>query len=176
MKNAIQEYWETKTKDEVKFLQSPFTVDISFEHKLFMYTYVIGKELKQIDRSHGGSLNHRVGGLMHVTVQTCYAFQYITMHLSGYMNPPTEPDFLALKHGMGYLVNHPHETIVHSRKKIHKTDESPHQCYFKAGYAEIIKIGNTLTSFTYIVMQIMPEISLIDVKSHSQFISSMVPA
>ena len=50
MKNAIQEYWETKTKDEVKFLQSPFTVDISFEHKLFMYTYVIGKELKQIDR------------------------------------------------------------------------------------------------------------------------------
>ena len=148
----------------------------SFENKLFVNTHLIGEDMKQIEKSHVGSLNQWAGGLMHITVQTHYDLQYLTMHLSGYMNPPTEPDFLALKHGMEYLMNHPHETIVHSRKKIHKTDESPHQCYFKAGYAEIIKIGNTLTSFTHIVMQIMPEISLIDVKSHPQFISSMLPA
>ena len=71
-------------------------------------------------------------------------------------------------------MNHPHETIMYSRKKIHKTDESPHQCYFKAGDAEIRKIRNTLNSFTHIVMQIIPDISLTDTHSHPQFVSSMV--
>ena len=61
------------------------------------------------------------------------------MHLSGYMNPPTEPAFFALKHGMEYTIHHPHETIMYSRKKIYKTHEIPHQCFSKAGDAEINK-------------------------------------
>ena len=134
-----------------------------------MSTPLIGEDLKQIDKSHGGSLNHWVGVLMYITVQTRYDLQYLIMRLNGYMNAPTEPVFLAIKHDMKYLVHHPHEPIMYSRSKIYKTYESPHQCYFKAGYLDIRK-KNTLTSFTYIVMQIMPEIYLAGVQSHPQFI------
>ena len=76
-------------KDEVKFQQSPFTIDTSFEHNLFMTKPIIGEDMKQIDKSHGGSLNHWVGGLMHITVQIRYDIKYLTMRLSGYMNIPT---------------------------------------------------------------------------------------
>ena len=84
-------------------------------------------------------LNHWVGGIIHNTVQNCYAFQYITMCLSGYINSPTVPDFLDLKHGMEYLMNHPHGPIMYSINKIYKTQKSPHQCFFKSGDAEIKK-------------------------------------
>ena len=49
---------------------------------------------------------------MHTTVQTHYDLQYLTMRLSGYMNAPTEPAFIALKHVMEYHMHHPHEIIV----------------------------------------------------------------
>ena len=137
MKDIIQEYWGTKIKDEVKFQKSTFPTDTSFEQTLFMSTPLIVSELKQIEKTHGGSLNHWFGGLMNITVQTCYDLQYLTIQLSGYMNASTEPAFLALKHGMEYLMHHPHEPIMHPRKKIHRTEESPHQCYFKAGDVEI---------------------------------------
>ena len=42
MKNMIQEYWATKTKDEVKFQQSQFTVDTSFENIIFVDTPLVG--------------------------------------------------------------------------------------------------------------------------------------
>ena len=64
IKNIIQEYWVTKTKYEVKLQKSPFPVDASFEHTLFVGTLIIGEELKEIDKSHVGSLNHWVGGLV----------------------------------------------------------------------------------------------------------------
>ena len=128
-----------KTKDEVKFQQSPFQVDTPLEHAFFVDTPLIVEELKQIYKLHCGSLNHWVGGLVHITIQTCYDFQYLTMRLSGYMNAPTEPSFLDLKHGMEYLMHHLHESIVYSRNKTHITDKIPHQCYFKSGYAEIRK-------------------------------------
>ena len=95
--------------------------------------------MNQIEKSHGGSLNNWVGGLMHITVQTHYDLQYITMRLSGHMNEPTEPAFLALKHSLEYLMHHPQEPIMYSRRKIHRTEEIPHQCYFKAGDAETRK-------------------------------------
>ena len=63
---------------------------------------------------------------MHITVQTCCDVQYITMRLSGYMNAPTEPAFLAIKHGMEHIMHHPHEPIIYSRNKIHRTEEIPH--------------------------------------------------
>ena len=63
----------------------------------------------QIEKSHGGSINHWVGGLMYITFQTRYNLQYLTIRLSRYMNVPTEPDFLDIKHGMEYLMHHPHE-------------------------------------------------------------------
>ena len=104
-----------------------------------MDTTLIGEDLKQIDKLSGGSLNHWVGGLMHITVQTSYDLQYLTICLSVYMNTPTEPTFLALVHGMEYLMHHPHEPIMYSRKKIHRTDEIPCCCYFKVGDAKIRK-------------------------------------
>ena len=104
-----------------------------------MATSRIVAELKQIYKLHVGSLNNWVGELMHTTVQTCYDIQYLTMHLSGYMNEPTEPDFLDLKHGMEYLMHHPNEPIMYSRKKIDRTEESPHPYYFKIGDTEISK-------------------------------------
>ena len=58
MKIIIQEYWGTKTNDELKFQQSPFPVDTSFENELFVDTPIIGEELKQIKKSLGVSLNH----------------------------------------------------------------------------------------------------------------------
>ena len=112
MKNIIQEYWGTKTKDEVKFHKSSFPVDIYFEKTLFMAKPLIGEDLKQIDKSHGGSLNHWVGGLMHITVQNHYDLQYLTICLSGYMNATTEPYLISLKHSMEYLMHNPHESII----------------------------------------------------------------
>ena len=76
---------------------------------------------------------------MHTTVQNLHDLQYTPMRLSGYMNEPTEPGLLDPKHGMKYLMHHPHEPIMYSRKKIHRTEEIPHQCYFKSGDAEIRK-------------------------------------
>ena len=46
MKNIIQEYWGTKTKDKVKLYQSTFLRYNSFEQTLFMATHLIGAELK----------------------------------------------------------------------------------------------------------------------------------
>ena len=54
-----------------------------------MDTPIIVEELKQIEKSHGGSLNHWVGGLIHITVQNCYDLKYLTIRLSGYMNEST---------------------------------------------------------------------------------------
>ena len=42
MKMSFNNKWGTKTKDGVKFRQSPFPVDTSFEHKIFMDKPLIG--------------------------------------------------------------------------------------------------------------------------------------
>ena len=55
------------------------------------------------------------------------------------MNYPTEPAFLYLKHGMEYIMHHPHKPIMYSRNRIYKTHEIPHKCFFKSGDAEINK-------------------------------------
>ena len=57
------------------------------------------------------------------------------------MNSPTEPAFLDLINGMKYLIHHPHEPIMYSGNKILITNESPHQCFFKTGDAEIKNPG-----------------------------------
>ena len=56
-----------------------------------MSTSLIVDKLKQVEKYHGGSINHWVGGLIHITVQTRYDPQYLTMHLTFYMKAPTEP-------------------------------------------------------------------------------------
>ena len=76
---------------------------------------------------------------MHITVQTRYDIQYLTMSLIGYINAPTEPAFIALKNGMEYIMHHPHESIMWSINKIRRTEESTHQWYLKSGDAEIRK-------------------------------------
>ena len=78
----------TKTRYEVKYQQSPFPVDTSFENTLLVDTTLIGEDMKQIENSHGVSLNNWFGGLIHITVQTCYDIQHLTMQLSGNMNAP----------------------------------------------------------------------------------------
>ena len=50
---------------------------------------------------------------MHITVQSRYDIQQLTMCLSVYINAPTEPEFIALINGMGYLIHHPHEPIMY---------------------------------------------------------------
>ena len=50
---------------------------------------LIGEDLKQIEKYHGGYLNHWVGGIIYITVQTRYDLQYSTMRFSGYINAPT---------------------------------------------------------------------------------------
>ena len=77
-----------------------------------MDTPLIREELKQIDKSYGIFLNNWVGGIIYTTVQTCYDLQYLTVYLSGYVKYTTEPYFLALKHGMEYLMHHPHYPIM----------------------------------------------------------------
>ena len=54
------------------------------------------------------------------------------MLLIGYINDPTEPEFLALGHGMEYIMNHTHEPIIYARKNISKTNERSIECFFKA--------------------------------------------
>ena len=61
------------------------------------------------------------------------------MCLSGFMNSPTEPAFLALIHGMKYIMNHLNEPIMYSRENNFKVNEIPHQCFFKIGSAETTK-------------------------------------
>ena len=58
-----------------------------------MDTPLIGEE-EEIENSHGGYLNQWVGGQMHITVQTSYGLQYLTMYLCVYMNDPTVTVFL----------------------------------------------------------------------------------
>ena len=42
------------------------------------------------------------------------------MSISVYMNAPIDPELLALRHGMKYIMHHPHEPIIYSKKKISK--------------------------------------------------------
>ena len=84
------------------------------------------------------------------------------MRLIGYMNAPTEPDLLALKHGMGYLMHHPHEPIMYAKIKRIKLIGAHTNATSKQGMNKSIKIRNIPTSFTLIVMQIMEEIYLAD--------------
>ena len=63
------------------------------------------------------------------------------MRLSGYMNDPTEPEFISLKHGTEYLMHHPDEPTMYSLKKNFKLNYTPHQFFFKAGSTEIKKSG-----------------------------------
>ena len=62
------------------------------------------------------------------------------MLLSGYMNTPTEPAFLALCHDMEYLMHHPHESIMYSGNKVFEVNDIPLRCFFKPGKAEINQI------------------------------------
>ena len=55
---------------------------------------------------------------MHITFQTCYDLQYYTMLLNGFLDAPTEPASIYLKHGMKYLMHHPHEPIMYPGNKI----------------------------------------------------------
>ena len=62
---------------------------------------------------------------MHITVQTRYHLQYPTMRLGGYMDSLTEPAFTSLKNDMEYLMHHPEESIMYSKKKVAKIMKAP---------------------------------------------------
>ena len=107
---------------------------------------LIGEELEQIKKSHGVSLSHWIGGLVHITVQIIYDIQYLTIHFSGYINAPTEPAFLCIGRSMEYFMQHLHEPIIYSRNKNFKTNKIPHQCFFKTGDVEFNK-NNEYSNF-----------------------------
>ena len=75
-----------------------------------------------MEKYYGGSTNYWVGGLMKFTVQTWYDPQYLTMRLIAYIYAPTEPEFLYLIHGMGYIAHHQHTPIMYSRNNIFKNN------------------------------------------------------
>ena len=74
---------------------------------------------------------------MHLTVQTHYDIQCLTIELGVYMNPPTEPLFISLRHGMEYLMHHTREPIIYSRKNIFILNDIQLQCFFRLGNADI---------------------------------------
>ena len=51
------------------------------------------------------------------------------------MVSPIEYEFLSLKHVMEYIIHHPHQPIMYSRKKIIKLNYIPHQRIFKSDSA-----------------------------------------
>ena len=53
------------------------------------------------------------------------------MRFSGYVNAPAEPELFSLRHSMEYFMHHPNEPILCLLKKIFRTNEIPHQCFFK---------------------------------------------
>ena len=101
-----------------------------------MATPLIRDDLNKL-RYHGRSLSHWVDGLTHITVQTLYGIQYLTMRLSGYINAPTDPEFISLRHGKYYLMHHQHEPFMHLRKKIFQINEIALQFFLKSCSAEI---------------------------------------
>ena len=141
-----------------------------------MDTSTIGEDLKQIEKSHGVSLNHWIGGIMHITIQTHYYLQYLTMRIIWYMNAPTENSLLALRNGLEYLMHHPREPIMYSRKKLSKPMKFHINVSSNQGMRKSTKIGNATTSSINIVMRIMLEIHIADALSHQHFTSSMMPS
>ena len=127
-----------------------------------MATPLIGEEVRQIDKSRGGLINHWVGVLIHINIQTLYNLQYLTINISGYMNAPKEPDPLALKQGREFIMNHPHERIIYSGNKYTTLMKSPTNVSSKQGIHKSTEICNTPTSSIHIVMNILPEIYLKD--------------
>ena len=68
---------------------------------LFPATHlVVANNIKSIEDKQGIYLNHLVGSLIHVTVQTIYDMNYMLMCLSGYMNILSVPVFRSLRHSM----------------------------------------------------------------------------
>ena len=110
---------------------------------------------KKTEKSHGGSLNHWIGGIMNITVKTCYDLQYLTMRPSACMNAQTEPDFIAPKHGMEHLIQHPYEPIRYSGNKTTNVIKFPSYVTSKQEIQKSTKTMNITTSFTHILMQIM---------------------
>ena len=49
------------------------------------------------------------------------------MRISGYINDPTEPELLALRLDIEYLMHHPHEPIMYSIRKTLKLYDGPYQ-------------------------------------------------
>lgn len=117
-KNVIDEYWKDKVVKNIKFQSAPFPTDPKFERTLFEAIPLVGDKLKQVEKQHGGSLNHWVGGLMHIGVQTRYDLAYTCMRLSGYMCAPSIPAFQALHQTMEYLFHHPHLPIMYPNKPL----------------------------------------------------------
>ena len=65
------------------------------------------------------------------------------------MNTPTEPELLSIRHGMEYLMHHPHKNIMYPKKKMFKTNDIPHQCFLKGDNSEINK-NNEYSNFIHI--------------------------
>ena len=143
---------------------------------LFIDTLFIVEEQKQIEKSHEGSLNHWVGCLVHITVQTWYDPKYL---------PCVSVYIWMSQNNMIFLISDMTCNItctIHmnlsctQERNFSKQMKSHINVSSKQEMHKSTKIMNTPTFSIHIVMQIIPEINLIYAQSHQQFISPMVPS
>eukprot|EP00957_Ditylum_brightwellii_P093333 7107357-Ditylum_brightwellii.AAC.1 len=92
----------------------------AFEHEFFIEPPLTGKDLKDIETRHGGSLYKWASTLQYVVHITCTDLGYATVRLSGYMTVPNKPIFDALHQCMTCLYHHPHKPIIYPRKTFNK--------------------------------------------------------
>ena len=97
---------------------------------------------------------------MHITVQTRYDLQYITMRLCGYLNYLIEPSFLALSLDMEYIMYHLHEPMMYSKDEIFLKTRAHFNVYSRQVMQKPTKHKNSSTSYTHNVMHIMHDISV----------------
>ena len=138
---------------------------------IFMGTPLIGELLKQLERTNGGWLNHWVGGLLYIAVQTWNDLKYITMRLSGYTKAVTEQESLALHNGMEYLML---SCIQETRYS--KLIRLLFNVYSNNSRLISTKNNNTQNFSTHIVMRTMQVISLTGTQSHIMINYSVAPS
>eukprot|EP00957_Ditylum_brightwellii_P082201 6250448-Ditylum_brightwellii.AAC.1 len=116
IKNVLQDYWGST---KAPYQQSPFPFKNIFEFELFIAPPLVGKDLKDIEFRHNGSLYKWTSFLQYIVQISRIDIGYTVMRLSSYMTALNNPIFDALCHYMDFLYHHPHRSIKYPRKPFH---------------------------------------------------------
>jgi hypothetical protein len=128
-------------------ITSPFPTASSFEQCLYEAPVLTGSALKDMERQHGGSLYHRNGFLLHVTITTRVDIDYAIMRIDGFLAAPNAVIFEGLAHIMRYLFHYHYILIIYPHKPLKKKFLALH---WGKGTAEFIppEYGTVLVSTT----------------------------